>query len=335
MIEAEHSSGVFDRNDKYLAAIRIAEKSGENNPRLHLALHDAAFQYAWRNRDLKRAEDFFKRDIVLLEKISTTFPDIVSDCYELADIYEWQGRYKEAEPLLLRAVAIRKKWEDLQSNDPFNAEIYTSLYILYYVQGNDSKAAEAKSQILTSLAQWHTDKTRAECLFKVDNDLYKYATRCKDLDPAKKKHLLEMALGFADQSVACERRCDGEWMGEVATINGAGIYMALGRFAEAERILRHALSFSEENLNDRKPYAFAALAQLATILCSQHRLNEVEQLQDDYLSKIAKQFGAKSETYIAAVSGCGESWNNEKYPERARTRWNQAQSIRESVSHNR
>ena len=328
-MEGEHKGDL----NRYRDAISIAEQSGDRNPRLHLALHNAAFLCAWKNKNLDVAEGFLKRDIGLLEKISVIFPDIVSDCYELANIYEWQGRYTEAEALLLRAIDNRKKWEDLQSNDPFNAELYTSLYIIYYVQGDDAKAAEAKSQILSSLAGWHTDKTRAECLFKIDNDLFKYATRCKNLDPVKRKHLLEMALEFAEQSVACCRRYAGEWVAEVSSTNSAGIYMALGRFDEAEKILRRSLRVSEEDLAERNGYAFSALARLATILCSQHRINEVEQLQDDYLAKVAKQFGAKSETYICEVSSCGEIWGNEKYPELARARWNQAQAIRESLSH--
>ncbi|PWT96217.1 MAG: hypothetical protein C5B53_10055, partial [Candidatus Melainabacteria bacterium] len=313
MMEGEHK----DNLNKYLAAIKIAEKSGENNPRLHIALHNAGVLCAWRYKNLDRAEELFKRDIAVLEKISVDFPDIVSDCYELANIYEWQGRYKEAEALLLRAVALRKKWEDLQSNDPFNAELYASLYTIYYVQGNEAKANEWKSQMLKSLALWHSDRTRGECLFKIDNNLYKYATRCKKIDPAKRKHLLEMALGFSMQSATCNRRCYGEWSGEVADIDVAGILMALGRLAESERILRRALSMAEEDLPGKKGYAFPTLARLATILCSQHRLNEVEQLQDDYLAKIANRFGKTSDTYIGEVSGCGEIWGNEKYPERA------------------
>jgi tetratricopeptide (TPR) repeat protein len=312
---------------KYLAAVRVAERYGEDDPRLHIALYDAGVQCSWLNKRPQLAEQLLKRDIANLEKISVTFPDIVSDCFELANVYEIQGRYGEAETLLLRALDIRKKWKDVQSDNPFNAEIYSSLYVAYYVQGNDAKAADAQSQMLNALALWQTDKTRAQCLFKLDNNFYKYATRCKHLDPVKGKHLLEMALKFAAESAACYRRLYGETAFSMANLGVAEIYMALGRMAEAESIFRHILNIADVSQSFEKTNAFASLARLATILCSQHRINEVEQLQDQYLSKIARAFGEMSSTYVDEVKMCAEIWGNEKYPELEEKRRRQAQVI--------
>src|SRR6516165_525056 len=73
MLEGKHlvRGGV-----SYLDAVTVAEKFGEEDPRLHLSLHAAAVDCVSPLHDYKKAESFFKRDIALLEKIDVDFPDL-------------------------------------------------------------------------------------------------------------------------------------------------------------------------------------------------------------------------------------------------------------------
>src|SRR5271167_3695233 len=61
----------------HIEAVHLAEKFGEDDPRLHLALHGAGVALSWNNKDLPLAESFFKRDIAILEKLDVNFPAIV------------------------------------------------------------------------------------------------------------------------------------------------------------------------------------------------------------------------------------------------------------------
>src|SRR6516164_8376638 len=94
----------YDTNDPryYLAAMRLAEKYGDNDPRLHIARLNAGIHYRWSNPPL--AESILQKDIIELKNLDPDFPDLVYDYYELARAYQWQGRYIEAEPPLLRAL---------------------------------------------------------------------------------------------------------------------------------------------------------------------------------------------------------------------------------------
>ena len=96
----------------YIAAANVAERFGPHDPRLHIALHNAALQSEASHASLSLIESLFRKDIACLELLDTDFPDIVSDCFQLSRVYMLEQRYAQSEPLLLRALAIRKKWQD-------------------------------------------------------------------------------------------------------------------------------------------------------------------------------------------------------------------------------
>jgi tetratricopeptide (TPR) repeat protein len=312
-----------------VAAVHVAERFGEDDPRLHIALHNAGVSLSWLNKQLALAESYFKRDIVLMEKIGPNFPSIVSDCYELANIYEQEGRYKEAEALLLRGLSIRNSWKDLHSDDPYNAELYCSLHIAYYVQGETGKANDAQAQMFKAVDIWHTDKNRNLCLFKVGNDLYKFVTRSKGLTPQQSKHLLEMSRGFTQGCVSLDLKTGNEFDRSLALQYLSDIEKALGALSDAESHSREALNLAQAKFKDEHMHyaAFCALAQLSHILVEQHRYKEMDKLVDQYLDNSAKAFGAASQECVTDINNCAEIYGNESLPEQADKRRKKAAAI--------
>ena len=65
-------------------------------------------------------------------------PDVATSLNNLADLYRAQGKYAEAEPLYLRALAIREK--QLGAEHPHVANSLNSLAILYQSQGKYTEA---------------------------------------------------------------------------------------------------------------------------------------------------------------------------------------------------
>jgi tetratricopeptide (TPR) repeat protein len=320
-----------DSVSSHIEAVRVAEKFGEDDPRLHIALHGAGVTLSWRNNNLPLAESFFKRDIAILEKLDINFPAIASDCYEWANVCEAQGKYKEAEPLLLRALAIREAWKDVQADDPYNAELYCSLYVAHYMQGQIELAADAQARMLKALELWHTDKIRALCLFKLDNNILRFILRAKDLPPEKKRHLLEMTLGFAKESSLYYKKGAREYDYVLSLQGIADIYRLLGNLSEAEQLERKSLLLAENKLDSMHKTAFFALAKLAHILMAQNRSGEVEQMVDEYLSKAARLFGGETIDYAEEVKMCAEIYGNESRPDLEEKRRKQAQLIMDKL----
>jgi tetratricopeptide (TPR) repeat protein len=313
------------RGQSFLSAVDLAEKFGEDDPRLHLALYNAAMAYAV--SDPMLAERLFKRDLAVLEKIDGDFPNIVSDCYELANIYAMQRRYAECEAMLARALAIREKWKDLQSDDPFNAELYSSLYMVSYLQGKNSQADDAYAQLQKALNIWHFDKLRGTCLRKVGGNFHNYVNRCKYLTVEEQNHLLRISLALTNESAACYKKIGFDCDYVLQLLDIAAIDLGLSRFADAEQVTKQALSYAENHFDSLGHFAFDALDLLAMAICPKHRYNELQDLQDKYLSQVASAYGRESKRYAHELYRCATIWDDAKRPDLADSQRKQAQLI--------
>ena len=81
----------------------------------------------------------FKRAIAIDEKsLPPDHPALASHLSNLANLYNSQGNYSEAEPLFKRAIAIAEK--SLPPDHPNLARDLGNLALLYYNQGNYTEA---------------------------------------------------------------------------------------------------------------------------------------------------------------------------------------------------
>jgi len=281
----------------FLAAARLAEKYGRDDPRLHIALHNAAFKSLGPNPAL--AESLLKRDISNLERLDVNFPGIVRDCYELGTLYEGQRRYAEAEPLLLRAIAIHKKWQDIQSDDPFNAEILVALYFMYYVQGRYDEAKQVHAQMIDAVQHLHAGLTRFRCLSAVRQHLSGYVQYGQGLRPEQKQHFLEMAFEFSREALSyfhSGRECADELQ------DSAILAFALGDPKKAERLARQSLDMAATDPDCMPQPGLRAAVFLCQILSEQQRYKETKEVQNRCLAKLAQLFGTQSADYKSALN---------------------------------
>jgi tetratricopeptide (TPR) repeat protein len=312
MLEGKHF--VKKQGISYRQAVAVAEKFGEEDPRLHLALHAAAGEAAFPMHDYKTAEPLFKRDIALLEKIDLDFPDLVSDLYELAKIYEDERRYKEAEPLLLRALAIRKKWDDVQSDDPFNATILGELCLLYNDLGQTAKSKAAYDRMVEDCKQLRTKQTRAGC-FQVQSSLFHdYVDSHKELPYLQKMHFLQVALDFSKAAIANFKQ-DVDSGNELR--NAGNICWQMNDLKQSEHYYRESIDLAFDNIEYLPDVAGWNLKAYDKFLFAQRRDHEVEQLQTRYLETVTNTFGKTGREYGDAVKICADVWWDHKEVDRS------------------
>jgi tetratricopeptide (TPR) repeat protein len=71
----------------------------------------------------------YKRSLSLIEQLlQENHPDVATSLNNLAELYKYQGRYAEAEPLYVRAIAIYQ--ERLGENHPHTQTVRQNFMIL-------------------------------------------------------------------------------------------------------------------------------------------------------------------------------------------------------------
>jgi tetratricopeptide (TPR) repeat protein len=194
--------------------------------------------------------------------------------------YESQGRYEEAEPLYLDALAMRKRL--LGEAHPAVANSLNNLAALYASQG---RYEEAEPLYLDALAMGQRLLGEAH--------------------PAVAKSLNNLALLYYSQgryeeaeplyrdALAMKKRLLGEAHPDVATSlnNLALLYDSQGRYEEAEPLYRDALAMRKRLLGEAHPAVANSLNNLAGLYDSQGRYEEAEPLYRDALAMRKRLLG--------------------------------------------
>lgn len=307
----------YDTHDPryYLAAVRLAEKYGSADPRLHIAMFNAAVHYRCTKPEL--AERLLKRDIADLKSLDPDFPDLVYEYYELARVYEWQGRYEEAEPVLLRALAIRDKWQDVSSDDPSTAEILACLYFAYLGMGNTSKAADTEANMRSALHSIRNELTRGHCLSSVEFLFNSQGRSGKKLIREQRRELLRKAREFSDLAVFYFRKRN-----EVYDLAGqlnvsAGLAAAFDELKIAEKYATESMTISFADFDNMQDIPLCSTVTLCDILLKEKRYKDGEQLIDRYLSILERSSGQKSIKFDHALLDLANFWDREKRPDLA------------------
>jgi len=132
-----------------LAALKEAEKFGNQDPRLATSLNNLAELYRAQG-NYEQAEPLHQRALAIWEKaLGPEHLDVGASLNNLAGLYHAQGNYAEAEPLYQRALAIVEKV--LGPEHPRVATSVNNLALLYYAQG---KYTQAEPLYRRALAIW-------------------------------------------------------------------------------------------------------------------------------------------------------------------------------------
>ena len=212
------------------------------------------------------AGDFKTAEKLLRERIQPDRglgnADLAEALESLAWLYQYQGRYSEAESLLQRALALEEK---VLGSEPSTARTLNGLGVLYYYQGRYSEAEPLLQRALAiqekALGSEHPDTA------SILNNLallYQYQARYSEAEPFFKRTLAiqEKALGGGHPDTA-------------RTLNNLGLlYQKQGRYAEAEVLLKRSLAIREKAFGSNHPETAANINSLAVLYQEQGRYAE-------------------------------------------------------------
>ena len=186
---------------------------------------------------------------------------------DLALLYQHQGRYADAEPLLQRALAIDEK-----AFGPNHREVAASLHNLAELYRTQGRYADAEPLYTRALAidekVLGPDHPDVATVLNNLASLYIDQARYADAEPLVKQALAisEKAFGPDHYDVAA------------TLISLAGLYHKQGRYAEAEPLYKRALAIGEKAPGPDHPDVASALSNLALLYDDQGRYAEAEPL---------------------------------------------------------
>ncbi len=131
-----------------LAALKEAEKFGNQDPRLAISLNNLAELYRAQGK-YSEAEPLYQRALAIDEKaLGPEHPDLATDLNNLAALYYAQGKHAQAEPLYGRALAIQEK--ALGPEHPQVATVLENYAALLHKSNRDAEAdkMEARAQAI-------------------------------------------------------------------------------------------------------------------------------------------------------------------------------------------
>ncbi len=127
-----------------LAALKEAEKFGDQDPRLATSLNNLAVLYFGQSK-YAQAEPLYQRALAIREKtLDPAHPDVAQSLNNLALLCDAQGHYAQAEPLYQRALAIREK--TLGPENPRVADTLENYAVLLQKMGQDAEADKMEAR---------------------------------------------------------------------------------------------------------------------------------------------------------------------------------------------
>ncbi len=208
-------------------------------------------------------------------------PALATSLGRLAELYREQGRFGQAEPLFLRALAIQE--QQLGADHPAVATTLNNLALLYKSQGRYGQAEPLYLRAL-AIGEQQLGADHPEVATTLNNlaNLYKNQGRYAEAEP-----LYLRALAISEQQLGADHP-------EVATTlnNLANLYKNQGRYAEAEPLYLRALAIGEQQLGAYHPAVATRLNNLALLYEAQGRYAEAEPLYLRALAIGEQQLGA-------------------------------------------
>jgi tetratricopeptide (TPR) repeat protein len=282
-------------------------------------------------KDLRDLTTRFEGYLGLLRAAES--PELADSLGSLGQLYYKQGRYLEAEPLLQKALALRKQL--LGSNHPDIALSLNNLAGLYHAQCRYSEAESLYLQSLEITDELGLDHLHVAASLNNLAALYESQGRYSEAEvlyirsikinekqlsadhPNFAAGLSNLALLYKSQGRYSEAeplylqslRIRENLLGSdnLDTANGlhnlAGLYQAQGRYAEAESLLIQALEIRERQLGADHPEVASSLNNLARLYASQGRYTEAESLLIRAIAIRRKILGENHSDTVNSLNG--------------------------------
>ena len=214
-----------------------------------------------------------------IERIHLTSPEASRLLHNVGYYLKVRARYREAEPLYLQALTIRKQYPE--NSYPDVVASLTNLAELYRAQGKYVEAEPLFRQALTISEEHLGDHpytaTSLSNLAELYHDQGNYA---------KVKEPLLRALAI------CERLYGDSDPSIVTSLNNlAELYREQGLYTEAEPLLQRALAICEQHFGNMHSLTATCLINLANLYHNQGKFAEAEPLYQRGLAICERLYG--------------------------------------------
>jgi CHAT domain-containing protein/tetratricopeptide (TPR) repeat protein len=270
--------------------------------------------------DYDNAARSFERAIGFGEKVGADRLVVDSCRMNLADVYNQQGRYADAEILYKRALLGLQN--ALGPNHPTVASAFDNFGVLYFRQGRFADAELLHKRGLEirerTLGANHPDV--AMSLHNLAN-LYGNQGRYAEAEAFYERalNIKEKALGPGDPLVA-------------SSANALGLlYYIEGRYAEAETLEKRALTIYENAVGPDHPAVVPSLNNLAGVYLAQDRYADAEALFTRILTVDEKVLGPDHPGVAIALNNIAQIYFQERRYAEAESLNKRALAIREKA----
>jgi tetratricopeptide (TPR) repeat protein len=218
-------------------------------------------------------------------------PEVAISLDRLAGLYYHQGRYSDAEPLLIRALSINEK--QLGANHLNTATSLNDLAALYKAIGRYSDAEPLYVRAL-AIKEQELGVNHPDTATILNNlaGLYELIKQYSDAEP-----LLIRALAIREQQLGANHPFTATSLNNLASL-----YCSIGRYSDAEPLYVRSLAISEEKLGANHPFTATILNNLALLYESIFRYSDAEPLHVRSLAIREQQLGANHPDTAASLN---------------------------------
>jgi tetratricopeptide (TPR) repeat protein/transcriptional regulator with XRE-family HTH domain len=292
-----------------------------------------------------------------IEQEAVLFPQAVQLLEKAGAYLQERGQYKQAEPLLVRAIALREQHLLAEHSD--TARSLNSLANLYWHQSKYEQAEPLYQQALAIFEQYlgaeHLDT--AMCLDDL-GVLYQHRGKYKQAESLFQRVLTirEQHLGVSHPDTAkCLNNLAGLyyaqgryeqaeplWMRALAIReqhlgaehpdtakclnNLAGLYYIQGNYEQAEPLFQRAIATWERHLGVNHPFTAACLGNLAQVYLQQGKYEQAESLFQRSIATLEQQLGANHLFIVNILAGWAELARHQGQYEQAEALYQRALS---------
>jgi tetratricopeptide (TPR) repeat protein/DNA-binding XRE family transcriptional regulator len=253
----------------------------------------------------------------LIEQGNITLLEAASLLYRVGWYLDDRTRYREAEPLLVRALAIRE--QQLGPDHSYTASSLNGLAELYEHQGKYEQAASLYMRAL-AICEQQLGPQHLNTATGLNNlaILYNHQGKYEQAEP-----LLVRALTIREQQL-------GPQHPDIADLltNLAGLYRAQGKYEEAEPLAMRALAICEQQLGPQHPGTAQSLHALAVLYHERGRNKEAEPLYMRALTIRKQTLGPEHRDTIQSLNNLGALYFSQGKYEQAESLLQLALTIR-------
>ena len=301
------NEGRFSKAEKlYRQALDLCKKIfGEKHFSYLLLQNNLANLYKSLGR-YEEAEIIYKQNLQKLSEQSEETLQYAQVLNDMAVLYREAGKFAETEPLLNKALDIRKKIVGEKSAE--YAETLQNLASLHKLMGRYQEAATEYQKVLS---------IRKEVLGQSHPD---YATTLNALaNLYKKTNNLDKAEPLYLEALNIRKAIFGEENPEYAFSldNLANFYQNTNQFQKAENIYKQALAIRKKSYGTNHPIYASSLNNLAVLYEKNKQYAQAEQFYKEAIGIFKATLGNKHPNYIATLNNLAMIYEGQQKFEQA------------------